>query len=170
MPSYKVDSGGSKLVVSATSSIHDSNTVWDKIAGTVAIEDIDKLSELGATANFSVDMTSYDAGDWLRNRKLKKDLDLGSHPTATFALAGLRDVERKDDGTFVATAEGTLRWRGREVPLAIAGSGTIDAHVIAATGRFDMNITDVGMKAPRFLMIKREETVTVEVTLLARAS
>lgn len=170
MPSYKVDTGGSKLVVCAMSSIHDTNTVWDKIAGNITIEDLDKLAELGAGADFEVDMTSYDAGDWLRNRKLKKDLDLGSHPKATFELTGLRDVEQKDDGSFSAIADGTLRWRGREVTLAIEGTGTIDDDAIRATGKFDMNITDVGMKPPRFLMFKMEEGVTVEVTLVAKAA
>jgi polyisoprenoid-binding protein YceI len=168
VPAYTVDTARSHLVVRARSSIHDTDTRWDRIAGTVEA-DPDRLETDGARATFSVDMASFDAGDWLKNRKLKKDLDLAAHPTATFELSGLRDVSRKDDGSFSAVADGVLRWRGREVALSVAGSGTMDAAGIDATGSFDLDIRDLGMQAPRFLMFKVSEEVSVQVTLRATA-
>jgi hypothetical protein len=62
---YRVEAG--KLTVKARSKIHDTTTVWSKITGNVDA-DADTLATKGATAVFSVDMTSFDAGDWLKNR------------------------------------------------------------------------------------------------------
>lgn len=164
---YQVGSG-SKLVVKARSSIHDTTTTWSAIRGDV-VADPDTLATAGATATFRVDMTQFDAGDWLRNRKLKKDFELDVHHEATFELTAVRDVVR-DGAEFTATAEGVLRWRGREVPLTIAGKGTLDAGGLAATGTFELDIRRLGLSAPRFLMFKMEDEVTVEVTLRGGAA
>lgn len=158
-----VVAAGSSLVVKARSSIHDTRTVWSKVTGEVTA-DAATLATAGAQATFTVDMTAFDAGDFLKNRKLRKDFDLEQHPQATFTLTGLRDVVG-DGGTFRATADGVLRWRGREVPLTVAGEGTLDGARLAAVGRFELDIKRLGLSAPRFLMFKVEDEVAVEVTL-----
>ena len=156
---YRVSSG--KLTVQARSRVHDITTVWDKVSGTV---DADATAIEAATATFTVDMTSFDAGDWLKNRKLKKDFDMDAHPTASFELRGVKDVVR--DGTkFTATAEGVLRWRGKEVVLTLAGRGTLDDVRVEASAKFDLDIRKLGLSAPRFLIIKMEDEVTIEVTV-----
>jgi polyisoprenoid-binding protein YceI len=158
---YRVAAG--KLTVRARSRIHDTTTVWDRITGDVEA-DPETLATAGATASFRVDMTSFDAGDWLRNRKLRKDFDLEAHPSATFTLRGLRDVHR--DGTsFTATAEGVLAWRGKEIPLVLAGKGKLDAAGLQASATFELDIRKLGLSAPRFLVIKMEDEVEIEVSL-----
>ena len=157
---------GGKLTVRARSRIHDTTTVWDKISGDVEV-DPETLATTGATASaasFRVDMTSFDAGDWLRNRKLRKDFDLDGHPAATFELRALRDV-RRDGATFTAAALGVLRWRGKEVPLELAGKGRLDAAGVEASATFALDIRKLGLSAPRFLVIKMEDEVEIEVTV-----
>lgn len=166
MTRYRVDTEASRLVVQARSSVHDTYTTWSEITGDI---DADVASLEGASAGFAVDMTAFDAGDWLKNRKLKKDLDVAGHPRATLELTGVRDVVRKDGDRFEAVATGVLRWRGRELELAISGEGAMDADHIEATGTFDLDVRDLGVKPPRFLMLKVEDVVTVTVTLRARA-
>ncbi len=158
---YRVAAG--KLTVRARSRIHDTTTVWDRITGDVE-GDPETLATAGAAASFRVDMTSFDAGDWLRNRKLRKDFELEAHPSAAFTLRALRDV-RRDGPTFTATAEGVLAWRGKEVPLVLAGKGKLDAAGLEASATFELDIRKLGLSAPRFLMIKMEDEVEVEVTL-----
>ena len=63
---YAISSG--KLTVKARSRVHDTTTVWDKVSGDV---DADPDAIEQAKATFSVDMTSFDAGDFLKNRKLR---------------------------------------------------------------------------------------------------
>lgn len=163
---YRVESG--KLIVKARSRIHDTTTTWDKVSGDVDA-DPDTLATAGATATFAVDMTSFDAGDFLKNRKLRKDFEMEAHPKATFELRAVRDVVR-DGPTFKATAEGVLKWRGKEVVVALQGSGKLDAMSVEATGTFELDIRKLGLSAPRFLVIKMEDEVTVEVTIRGRVA
>jgi polyisoprenoid-binding protein YceI len=151
------------LSVKARSRIHDTTTVWDKISGDVEA-DADTLATAGAKATFSVDMTSFDAGDFLKNRKLRKDFDMDAHPKAIFELRAVRDVVR-DGPTFKATAEGVLKWRGKEVVVTLQGSGKLDGVSVEAQGSFPLDIRHLGLSAPRFLMIKMEDEVTVEVSV-----
>jgi polyisoprenoid-binding protein YceI len=156
---YRVSGG--KLVVKARSSVHDTTTVWSSVGGDV---DADPDAIEHATATFRVDMTQFDAGDWLKNRKLRKDFDLEQHGSATFELRSVSDVVRNGD-KFTAKAEGVLRWRGKEVALVLAGSGTLDATRLAATATFELDIKRLGLSAPRFLMFKVEDEVSVAVDI-----
>ena len=155
---YRVEGG--KLKVEARSRVHDTTTTWDKISGEVEA-DPDAIEK--ATATFTVDMTSFDAGDWLKNRKLRKDFDMDAHPRATFTLNKVSDVIR-DGAKFTANAEGVLAWRGREVVLKISGQGTLDDRRVSASGSFELDIRDLGLSAPRFLMFKVQDEVTVTVS------
>ena len=100
---------------------------------------------------------------------IKSEIDPKKYPTATFELSGLDEVVKRDDGAFNVKARGLLRYRGREVELEIAGTGTMDEAGIDAKGEFDLDLRDLGMKPPRFLMFKMEPELTVEVFLRARA-
>ena len=165
--SYRVDGQNSRIVVRARSSIHDTHTTWDAISGTFEADP--NAVESGVRGTFRVDMTSYDAGDWLKNRKLKKDLDLASHPTAEFEVTGLREVSRTPNGQFSATADGRLRWRGKEIAISVAGQGSLSDSLVEAKGSFELDIRTLGVKPPKFLMFKVEEVVTVEISLRAVA-
>jgi len=156
---YAVDGG--KLTVKAHSSVHDTTTVWDKIAGDV---DADPERIEQAKATFTVDMTKFDAGDFLKNRKLRKDFALADHPSATFQLERVSDVVR-DGAKFTARAGGTLRWRGKELVLELAGQGSLDDARLEAKATFELDIRKLGLAAPRFFMFKMEDEVTVEVTV-----
>lgn len=162
---YRVTSG--TLTVQARSRLHDTTTVWNKLGGDVDA-DPDTLATAGAIARFEVDMTAFDAGDFLKNRKLRSDFDLARYPKASFELTRLRDVVR-DEATFTAAAEGTLRWRDRQVELVLTGRGTLDAMAISASATFSFDIRTVGLVAPRFLMFKVEDEVTVTVAIRGQA-
>jgi polyisoprenoid-binding protein YceI len=156
---YTVTAG--RLTVKGRSSVHDTTTVWDRVTGEV---EADPLAIEAAKATFKVDMTAFDAGDWLKNRKLRKDFDLAAHPTATFTLLRVSGVER-DGAKFTAKAEGTLRWRGKDVVLQLAGHGTLDATRVEAKATFELDIKTLGLAAPKFFVFKMEDEVTVEVTV-----
>lgn len=168
MPRYLVDSAASRLRVQARSKIHDTSTTFSRIGGEVQADPA-ALTGAATAARFTVAMAEFDAGDWLKNRKLKGDLQLDRWPEASFELRELRDVVEADGG-FTATAVGLLRYRGRELEIAIAGRGRIDAQRIEATGRFDLDIRQIGMEPPKILMFKVDPEVTVDIELIARAS
>lgn len=156
---YLVQAG--KLTVKARSSVHDTTTTWDKVSGEV---DADPEAIEAAKATFTVDMTSFDAGDWLKNRKLRKDFDMDAHPRATFTLDRVSDVVR-DGNKFTAKAHGTLEWRGKEVVLELAGQGSLDRDRLDARASFQLDIKRLGLSPPKFFMFKMEDEVTVEVSV-----
>ena len=158
---YRVAAG--TITVKARSRVHNTTTVWNQLTGDVTA-DPDSLATAGATARFTVDMTAFDAGDFLKNRKLRKDFDLAGHPRATFELRTVKDVVR-DGASFTATAEGTLGWRGKQVALVLKGRGTLDAMSVTANATFELDIRTLGLSAPRFLMFKVEDEVTVVVAI-----
>jgi len=161
---YRVTSGS--LTVQARSKIHDTTTVWNKVTGEITADPstLAEVGPAGTTARFEVDMTAFDAGDFLKNRKLRKDFDLGGHPRASFALTALQGVVRAGS-TFTATALGTLEWRGKRVELTLAGRGTLDDMHVEATASFELDIRWLGLSAPRFLIFKVEDEVTVAVAI-----
>lgn len=166
MNHYKVDPAKSIVVVKARSSIHDTTTTWNKISGTIEAT-ADTLESNGAIATIDVDMTSFDAGDWLKNRKLKKDLDVTQYPLAQFELSELTEVVGGDGGEFKATAVGKLRWRSREVTVTAPGTGIVNDDGIDARATFELDVTDLGVKPPKILMFKVEKVVAIEVILVA---
>jgi len=161
---YRVTGG--TLTVQARSRVHATTTVWNRITGDIVADPaaLAAVGPAGTSARFEVDMTSFDAGDFLKNRKLRKDFDLDGHPRASFALTGLRDVVQS--GTeFTATAVGVLLWRGKQVELTLAGRGTLDAMRVEAAATFELDIRRLGLAAPRFLLFKVEDEVTVSIVL-----
>jgi hypothetical protein len=158
---YRVTDG--TLTVKARSSVHDTTTVWNRLSGEITA-DPETLATAGATGRFEVDMTAFDAGDFLKNRKLRKDFDLERHARAVFTLRVVRGVTRTGAG-FAATAEGALDWRGRQIALVLAGEGTLDAAGVTARATFELDIRTLGLAAPRFLMFKVEDEVSVAVQL-----
>lgn len=167
MPRYQIDSEKSGVLVRARSNVHDTDTSIAGVAGTIDA-DPNALEERGAEVALGVDMTTADAGDWLKNRKLRKDLDLAAHPRAEFALDALEDIERSGD-RFTATARGRLSWRGRKIEISATGEGEVTATHIDATARFDLDVTTLGVVPPKILMFKIEDVVSVEVRVIARA-
>jgi hypothetical protein len=163
---YRVTGG--TLTVKARSRIHDTTTVWNRITGEIVADPealaLGDVGPGGTSARFEVDMTAFDAGDFLKNRKLRKDFDLDGHPRAEFELTALRSVVRTE-ATFTATAIGALLWRGKRVELTLAGRGTLDAMRVEASATFDLDIRWLGLAAPRFLIFKVEDEVTVEVAI-----
>jgi polyisoprenoid-binding protein YceI len=166
MPTYRIEAGASRVISRARSSIHDTTTTWDRLEGTVEA-DAETVAETGARAALTVDMTSFDAGDWLKNRKLKKDLEIERHPRAEFELGELSDVTRAEDGALSARARGVIRWRGREAAIEATGRGTLSAERLEVTATFELDVTQLGVTPPRFLMFKVEKLVEIEVRLVA---
>jgi polyisoprenoid-binding protein YceI len=166
-PRYVIDGAASRVLVRARSSIHDTETRWSALSGTIDA-DPDDLAGGAVAAEIAVDMTRHDAGDFLRNRKLRKDLEVDRFPEARFRLAGLRDVVARGGGSFAAAADGAIAWHGREVAVVAAGEGAFAGDELRASARFELDVRGFGVEPPRFLMFKVEDVVSVEVSLVAR--
>jgi polyisoprenoid-binding protein YceI len=162
---YTVQRG--RVEVKARSSIHDTNTVWAKVTGTI---DFDPDKTDAARAEIQVDMRAFDAGDRLKNWKIKGDLDPDSHPTATFTLMRFDQINEKTAGDFEAVAVGQLAWRGKTPSIKVKGKARIDRRAIDAQASFDLDVRkELGVTPPKFFMFKVEDVVSVQITLFAVA-
>jgi polyisoprenoid-binding protein YceI len=159
---YRVQRG--LVEVKARSSIHDTDTRFAKLEGWI---EFDPDQPAAARAEISVDMRVFDAGDKLKNWKLKSDLEPDKHPTATFVLARLENVHEPNAGRFAASAVGQLKWRGRAPDVRVRGQASVDRRAIDARASFDLDVRELGVKPPGFLMFKVENVVSVLVTLFA---
>jgi polyisoprenoid-binding protein YceI len=156
-------STSSRVVVRATSSIHDTVTEWKRVSGRVWADPQDLTQ---ARAEVQVDMRELDAGDWLRNRKLRGDLDVDRYPEARFTLTAV--TLTGDAGQpFHAAVTGDLAWRGRSVRVSADGTGTLDERELRAQGSFRLDVRTLGVTPPRILMLKVDDVVAVEVSLHA---
>lgn len=163
MTTYEVTSG--RIVVTARSMVHDTRATWDRVTGRVAVDLA--APGAGATATLEVDMRAFDAGDRLKNWKLKSDLDPDRWPSATFRLTGLT-VGTQAGERLDARAVGQLGWRGREVEVTATGAGTLAAARLEADARFDLDVRTLGVTPPKVLLIKVDPIVSVTVTLAGR--
>jgi polyisoprenoid-binding protein YceI len=165
---YTVDTAKSLVVVHARSSVHDTDARWTKLSGLVTVDPGEPGS--AAEARVVVDMREFDAGDRMKNWKLKSDLEPDKHPEAVFTLSKLEDVRAGGAAArFEAAALGTIAWRGRSASVRAQGGALITPERIVATCKFELNVTQLGVKPPKVLMFKVDEVVLVEVTLEARA-
>lgn len=159
---YKLQRG--LVEVKARSTVHDTTTKFEKLDGTI---DFDPDATKNARAEIAVDMRVFDAGDRLKNWKLKSDLEPDKHPTAGFTLNQFTDIHEVTAGNYTATAVGQLRWRGQVANITVKGTARVDRRSIEATASFDLNVRDLGVTPPKILMFKVEDVVTVQVSLLA---
>jgi hypothetical protein len=149
-----------RILVTALSAVHDTRTVWSKLSGFVSVDP--DAPESGADAEITVDMRAFDAGDRLKNWKLRSDLDPDRHPSARFQLGRLT-VEARDP--MRATAVGTLSWRGRDVEVSANGEGHLGPRDLTAHASFELDVRQLGVEPPKIFFLKVESVVRVEVSL-----
>lgn len=165
MASFIIDEKQSKLVVMARSRVHDTELVWTGVSGSI---DAEPSNLLGTKSDIRVDMTTGDAGDWVKNRKLRKELDFDKNPSASFSLVSISELKQEGDKVS-ATLAGTLSWRSKTIDVSVQTQGTLNEGELSVSGKFDIDMTKFGIKPPKVLMIKIEDVVNCEIAIHARS-
>ena len=161
---YRVDTGGSRLVARARSPMHEVQIIWNSMRGTVSVDPSNPTK--GVEATVEVDMLQYDAGDWLRNRKIRKDLALPRYPLATMELRKLMNLEAGSTGELHGEMEALLHWRDRTVSLPVRGQGKVSDKSLFAVCTFQLEMGQLGISVPTFLMFRMDELVSLEATVV----
>lgn len=162
---FRIDSRRSQVTLVARSSIHDVECVGRKVSGTLT-GNPDSIADNPAI-DVTVEMKSFDAGDWLKNRTLHGYFEVKKHATSTFALREIRAVERMDDGRYRATLVGTFEFQGKRYPLEASCTARVNARELSGDAEFSLFLPDMGLQAPSFLFVKMDDTVRVRVHLEA---
>ncbi|MCA9521382.1 MAG: YceI family protein [Myxococcales bacterium] len=164
---YRIDSKRSRVTLITKSSIHDVECVGTNVSGTLS-GDPGAIAE-GTMIDVAIEMKSFDAGDWLKNRSLHNYFEVKKHPTSRFALREIRDVEALDGGRLRATLVGELTFQGKGHPLQSRCEARIDERALTGDAEFSLFLPDLGLEAPSFLFVKMDDTVRVKVHLEASA-
>ncbi len=163
MARYVLSTG--RVSVTARSAVHDTTAIWPAVSGTI---DFDQAHPEKAAAEVRVDMRVFDAGDALKNWKMRSHLEPEKHPFASFRLHTLEGMARDGDEVS-AEARGAMDWRGRTSEIRARGSASVDAQRLRAEARFVLDLRALGIAAPRVLMFRIEDVVEVHVELSANA-
>ncbi len=158
---------GGRVVSRAHSTIHDTTTTWSRVAGTLRVDP--GAPGVACAASVTVDMRDFDAGDRLKNWKLRGDLEPDKYPEAVFTLDRLDDVNPLGGDRWSATAIGSLAWRGRRAAIRAAGTGRITASAVEAEATFTLDVRELGVTPPKILFMKVANDVSVTVTISATA-
>ena len=165
MAHFGIDERQSKLVVMARSRLHDTNIVWNGITGSIDAN-VDGLDS--AKSEISIDMTTGNAGDRLKNRTLRKELNFDKNPKATFSLQSVEKLEQNEQGVR-AQLQGQLTWRGKTITVDCKTEGKVTETGLEVTGTFDIDMTTLGITPPKMLMIKIDAVVNCTITIVASA-
>src|SRR5690606_13688149 len=122
-----------RVLVTARSSIHDARTERSVVTGIAEV--VPAEVAVDPRLAVEVDMTRFDAGDLLRNRKVRKDREVDRHHLARVTLGGLEEVTTTADG-FAARVRGHLAWHDRSIEVVARGNGRLDGHGFQASATF----------------------------------
>ncbi len=163
MAQYRVSRG--RVAARARSSLHDTTTTWTKLAGELEVLPDEPMR--AAQARIVVDMREFDAGDRLKNWKLRSDLEPDRHPEAVFTLSAIEEAQPLGGGAWRAVARGTLAWRGRTTAVLARGEAQFADDSVHARATFSLDVTRLGVTPPKILFLKVENVVEVTVELTA---
>ena len=161
---FQVDATKSRVLAIAKSNVHDLNFSMPLIGGSLTCHEDNNV--LRWAGEIEVNTSKADAGDFLRNRKLHKELGSREFPKARFTLMALELP--KDQAS--AKVAGTIQWRNtsREVNATVRTSIT-DTN-LQAEAEFEIRATDFDITPPKILMFKVDDTVSVSLTLYAQVT
>jgi len=159
---FKIQRG--LVEVTAKSPASDTTTKFSKVEGTI---DFDPDAPGSAQVEIRVDMRVFDAGDTFKNWKIKEDLDADAHPIATLILARVDDAHEITAGAFTGTATGQIKWRDHAPFVKLKGKATVDRRSVDARASFDLDVRQLGLGPPKFLMFKVDDKVAIQASVFA---
>jgi len=154
---YRIVPGRSKIECLATSKVHDTKVLTDRISGEVVVTD-GRLERLVV----EVDTRSLNAGDFLRNHEMHDYLETSKNPVARLTLEAPAAV-----GPAGADFAASLEFRGQRVRYELRAEGQATPTGVRGTCTFVPRFTDFGLKPPKVLFLKMDDPVETRVRLEA---
>ena len=118
----------------------------------------------GGAAAVSLDQLS--SGDRLRDWSIRRHLDVKKWPRASFEVETVSVLSREP---WTANIHGTLGFRDQRKPLSVTATGKHDETSLEVQAEFQLCLPEWGLKPPRFLVLKVDDTVSIHVHLYASA-
>jgi polyisoprenoid-binding protein YceI len=159
---FNIDPERSTVSVRAQSRLHGVKSLGAGLNGYVAgnFDDPRSLAE----GRISFPMAQMSFGDRIRDFALRRQLNIKRWPQAHFDV---QRVEVQERDPWRIQVIGVLSYHDHTLEINLPASGSVSDTQMNATAQFTINLPDIGITPPRFLMFKMANTVTVEVRLYA---
>ena len=153
----------SKVSLEGTSSVKSFKCTAEKIDVAVAAEENAAPADLVSSASVIVPVATLECGNKTMNEHMRKALKASANPQISWRLSSYRLT-----GTTVFM-KGLLRIAGKENPIEITGTGTVDGTgTIRMKGSKLFRMTEFGVKPPSLMLgtMKVADPVTVSFDLV----
>lgn len=143
---FEIDQSRSELAATMHASpSHDFTTVAKDYSYDIQI-DPDSLTVEKAVCSF--DFADLDSGKKSRDSKMRKWIEVGAHPSASFAMKN----QLPDNETGEHVAEGTFSMHGVDRPITITYTLRREGEQLILDGRSAFNHEDWGLEKVRLLL------------------
>ncbi len=158
---YQVDKAAENSVKFISDApIEDFEGITDKIDGYLYLppDNDPESSEI----YFEVDLRTLDTGIGLRNQHMRENyLETDKYPYAVFE--GKVESLSSEDDTIYVEIEGKMKIHGTTKDFPISGKMIKTQKGFFVTSLFDVKLTDFNIDVPKFMFLKIDETMKLEV-------
>ena len=156
----RLDPASSAVAFRLPGSLHDTHGTFRLKEGTIELDTATSQAE-GLVV---VDAATGDTGNSARDARMR-DVVLESEHFPDIRFRPARVVATLDaDGSFHATADGTLTLHGTDHALTSVIDGRLVGERLTATCRFSVPYVEWGLEDPSVLFLKVGKVVEIEVT------
>ncbi|MFT5431468.1 MAG: hypothetical protein ACI9OJ_002164, partial [Myxococcota bacterium] len=150
--------------VRAQSTLHPTESTGAGLSGEV----FGDIADLSSTAGGSVvvPVTKQSFGKRLQDFAMQKHLDAKRWPEVRFEIGA---VQVLSTDPWRVSIEGTVHYK-KTTNITVEASGELGEGRIEARATFPLSLSSVGVKPPQMLFLKVDDTVEVEVLIVAEAS
>jgi len=144
----------------------------DQITGEITFDPADFGKPVSAW--FEVKMATLDTENKTRNRHMRKNhLHTDKYPVSRFELHQISEFKDKalpeEMTDFIAAGNFTLHGVTKTLTSVISASWNRDKNLIDVIARFQVSLSDYDIPRPQFLVMKLEDTQSIEVKFSAKA-
>jgi polyisoprenoid-binding protein YceI len=137
---YEIQRG--KIVVRGRAPDDHRTATWSNTSGTFEV-DVDDPGRAGG--EMTVDLRTFEAGDWFAKSQLKSIVAAAAHPKATFVLMRVEKARELVAGQVEGVAVGQIQWRDHTVTVRARGGGTLNHRALDVSGRFVLDVRQLGV-------------------------
>ncbi len=158
----------SEIAFDGRATLHGFTGTSQQVDGRVEV--IPVAIEESSSGFVAVKAASLTTGNGLRDRNMRKLLEIDRYPEIRFTLGQVKvqKLPSAEQKSAALTVTGRLQVRDVTRTLQLPVEVTPDAESITITGQVPFTFTDAGLTPPSFLFVTVENQLTIRFRLVAR--
>ncbi len=162
---YELLAGESEIDITAHSSVHNTRARTTALQGGFDADLADGVPVGEVRGGARVAVASFKSGNRLLEMNTLRHVEARKHREASFEIGA---VAPEADGRL--RVSGTMTFHGVAVATEAVVDLEVDGDTVRVRGSWRLVQSDYGLRPPRLLMLKVDDGIDVEFTLVARAA